>query len=478
LGVCGHLMKASEQSFSINTLANVLDYSYTRMQAIVTEIDSDFSDLFGKSVLNKNGTICIGQVDFSINRYRQYLFNHSLIYKLILTSLFEPECELEEFCKRNFTSRSSLTRHMKPLTRLLENYQVKLHFSRLTFTGSEYNIRIMYFNVLWLGSLGEFDFGSYETVVAPRLMKDWGDSQYTHFKVLRLLLLISQSRIEQGCNLPTFPYDDMVFPETPAPVTEFLAEVIPDVIQRKTDLYYLKFMIYYYPVNIHYHDKRCLYQDEYYLKLLNKKEPIAILESKIEKLLANNRVIDTDNTEQFLLLRANLFSLLLGFSLVKGVTPQSSDFTTFYDTPWDEHDQQISKSFYQILKKKSEIDQLKWLKNNIEPIATSLTDYLVFLRAHYVPTKKLVVGVTPIPNYNMLQEICEFLDQLRFVETKITDRIDDDVDIYISTYETLIPDLSKERFIADIFEGYEYQGELFTTLRNAYSKKIAESKMD
>ena len=76
-------------------------------------------------------------------------------YRVILTSLLEPEVDLREFGEQTGLSQSSLMRRLKPLVEYLKTKDIRLNCLQMEITGRESAIRLMYFNFLW-----SVDFGT------------------------------------------------------------------------------------------------------------------------------------------------------------------------------------------------------------------------------------------------------------------------------------------------------------------------------
>lgn len=114
-----------------------------------------------------------------------------------------------------------------------------------------------------------------------------------------------------------------------------------------------------------------------------------------------------------------------------------------------------------------------WLAACCEDLVEDVTYNILPTFKNCYNHQTLNVGILTIPDYFIMQTIKEVLKQFGFVRIHFTNFDDPNIDFFISTFDTLLPDnLEKPIFIVELIENSGYEKELFAELWQAYRQKI------
>ena len=107
-------------TYTYNQLAEETNLSYQQFYKIVHELNDELltAKLIKQALVLSNTGITTTNLTLTIDEYRCFLLENSLPLQLLRPLLLEPELDLEEFCRRQFVSRS---KSLKPRRILMAN---------------------------------------------------------------------------------------------------------------------------------------------------------------------------------------------------------------------------------------------------------------------------------------------------------------------------------------------------------------------
>lgn len=139
-------------TYTYNQLAEETNLSYQQFYKLVHELNEELlvAKLIQQPLILPNTGITTTNLTLTIDEYRCFLLETSLPFQLLRALLLEPELSLEEFCRKQFVSRSTLSRRAQPLLNYLRKYQITINFRQFDITGSELAIRLLFFYFFWI----------------------------------------------------------------------------------------------------------------------------------------------------------------------------------------------------------------------------------------------------------------------------------------------------------------------------------------
>lgn len=474
LEVTSFLITNKTAAISTRKLSTHFNCSHSKMQTMIGEIVHDLEECCSEPVLEVTDKIQLIKEDFQNSVYQQYLIRQSMAYKLIFCSLMEPGKNLKAFCEDKFLSQATVTRFAQPLMLYLKKFDIRLNLSQLKWTGSEAMIRLVFFNLLWLGSHGTdlLDFG-YDYAKEEKLIEDLGlaNLDYINEKEVFLTLIIARLRTEQGHTLPETPFKNLTLPEADTKLTQYLTSYITDDLQLTRQREYLIYMIFYAPYCLSEKDERVDYLEKYFQNLQESGDGLAIL---IDEFVTyyQRKLLNFDMDENTLrLLRINIVKTFLNFSIRKGAIPLSVDFFRELLVYNNHLFKEVAQQVNLFLKKVSRRKNFTWINQCLTDLADVLTFSLLPYYEHHHKENKLVIGLVSGTNYLVLQDVRSFLDQFAFLDVRLVTEDSDDLDFLVTTFPKIIEVEEKPLFSVDSINHSDYQMNLFSLLQKAYKEK-------
>ena len=387
------------------------------------------------------------------NDYLRFLIHRGLPYQFILASLLQPEARVEDFLKAHFVSRSTVTRALNPLKIYTENLDLKVNFSKVSFSGNEAKLRYLYMKVLWLGSLGkdikskELDFSA-EKLLAKRLNEN--NFSNVSLDLMILHLAIARVRSTQGNFLQQVSGCEDLYPKITCLLADYYLKFTddPSQVNSLTNSFKQQFIFaFYYTSN---KDSRLPKITQFHEEL-RFTEPVFI--QFFEALLAFTEKHLLDNAELLLKDKANLFSIIYLHYLTKG------DMVIFLGFDLEETRQHkqykladfrtIQRKIQNFLKSYTRREVFSWLKKHFIELSKSLT-YVIYPYYQKSVEKKVKILIPPVLNYLALQHVVLFLDRLDFVDYSTNNRDISKVDVILSNFNENIPETKK--FLCSFFK--------------------------
>lgn len=464
-------------TYSINYLCSELKLSYTTLNTLTQEIHDNLLELTGKSFLTANGKISWQPGDYRHNEYIQYLVRTSIPYNFILYSLIKPEVTFENFCEDFYLSQSTILRKLRPLKKYLNSFRIRLLASKMKIDGNEAMLRMFYTTYLWAGNLGQdillskFDFCDERNIM--RILH-FDKANFMHPREIFLRLAVNRLRAEQGYELEFPKFQTLPFSEFLPALTTYCEKFIADSQQAYLQARFISYMLYFTPFYINIDDFRIQELNDYYEELKDSNNSLIDLIEEYEQFFFTELVPETQaDYEESFLLHINLFVTFMNYIIHQGDSPLIMDITRHEHA--QEHD-----TYQELLKRNGDFFRRICRRKNFAWLAACCEDLVEDVTYNILPTFKncynhqtLNVGILTIPDYFIMQTIKEVLKQFGFVRIHFTNFDDPNIDFFISTFDTLLPDnLEKPIFIVELIENSGYEKELFAELWQAYRQKI------
>lgn len=472
------LLNLEPGHYSISPLMESLTLSYPTLIALCNEIKHDFAQLQLPNFLTSDGKINWQPKSYSHNRYRQYLIRHSIAYKLLLTTLIEPEKTLVEFCQENFLSRATLARKLRPFNQFLKTFDLRLNLTQMKLIGQQEGmIRLAYHCYLWISSFGEDLFVHCDLQSEHDLLQKISltTSSYVNPKEVLLMLLISRLRVQQGYRLNALPFTELALPPIDQTLTEYFADFLTEDEQIKRHTDFFAYFIFYTIYFIDPADQRLSYIQLYFDSL--KQTPLHSLHRRLWKTIKETILAAAPSLADQQLLATNLFVTLVNFNVQPGSPPLLLSLLPAEHLDQNPEFQQIQATFAKTITRLSRRKDFAWLKNS----GTGLAQALAIITYPYCRSKQvrnvLKVGIVPLPNYLVMQELKYFLTHLEFVDFHLTSAKDETVDLYIATSKTLLPDPNVPHYLVSFESTENFQDELFIKLWEIYQAKYQSKEL-
>ncbi|MDC4185184.1 helix-turn-helix domain-containing protein [Loigolactobacillus coryniformis] len=150
------LKSAGTNSFTINDISEQLHLSYQQTYNTFQDLLQDMQTMNPQldSTLNRHELLSQHTFKTSLERYRLFLLEQSLVFQFIDYLVQEAAPSVSEFCEQHFVSKSTLLRKSAALKRFMLQYSLRFSYTDLKIVGDECNIRYFLFIVYWIGFHG------------------------------------------------------------------------------------------------------------------------------------------------------------------------------------------------------------------------------------------------------------------------------------------------------------------------------------
>lgn len=471
-----------EGTYSINTLSNALDLSYTAGSTLVQDIHSDLLELSETAFLNDIGKIQWQPQTYHHNEYIQYLLRGSIIYSFVVETLLRPEGNFQDFCQKFFLSQSTVLRKLKPLKDYLQKFDLKLMPSKMKITGRETLLRMFYNVYLWAGNHGLeiINADDYPLAAEKDLMQQlrWNKEDFMHPQEIFLRLAVNRIRADQGHFLADPPLETLAFSDFVDPLEAYAASFISDSQQAHYHARFICYMLYFTPYYMNIEDFRVQELNQYYDTLKERNSPVALLVEEYEQFIFS-QLIDPDRAqyEESFLLHINVFATLINYLVHGGDAPMIMDIarsvTTVEASVFEELRLQNQQFFRKVVRRKD----FTWLSGALDDLITDLTYVMMPTYKESLNHGFLNVAILTTPDYWVSQTVKELLMQFSFIKIHYCSHDRPEIDFFITTFECLLPEnLEKPYYVVELVPGIDYQKELFNHLWEAYKTKLMKRR--
>lgn len=464
-------------NYTINTVCNGLNLSYTAGSTLVTDIHNDLLELNGCEFLTCNGKIQWAPEKYQHNQYIQYLLRQSIAYSFIVETLVHPETTFEEFCQKFYLSHSTVLRKLKPLKDYLQEFNIKLMASKMKIVGRESLLRMFYTVYLWAGNHGEDILeGPFDFSAELQLMADNGfdDAEFMHPKEIFLRLAVNRLRSDQGHYLATAPIETLSFSGLIEPIIAYSEQFLTDQLRIQNHARFLCYMLHFTPVYLNIEDFRVTALNDYFEELKAQQSPIAALVEEYEDFFFSE-LVDTNQIdyEESFLLHINILVTLINYVVHEGNAPMIMNIARHLppgeEGLFDELKKKNAVFFRKVVRRKD----FGWLSKYVNELLIDLTFTVLPTYKETMKKDKLNVAILTTPDYYVSQNIKEMLKQFSFVKIHYANFDSPEIDFFVTTFESLLPaGLEKPYYIVDLVQGDDYQADIFQATWAAYKEKL------
>ncbi|MHC5228280.1 helix-turn-helix domain-containing protein [Enterococcus sp. LJL99] len=150
------ITKIKENEYSISRLSDVFSLNYQQTFMFLSEINNELKkiDRHHPSILKKAGKIDRSLLTITVDEYRYFLLKKSVPFQYLLYLLNDESPTIEDFCQKNFVSRSTVSRKMLPLQQHLKQFKLRFTYTESNLIGDERLVRVALYNCIWLGTRG------------------------------------------------------------------------------------------------------------------------------------------------------------------------------------------------------------------------------------------------------------------------------------------------------------------------------------
>ncbi|MGM0337301.1 helix-turn-helix domain-containing protein [Enterococcus sp. AZ007] len=459
--------KLEDGRYPVSSVIKLFRFSKNTVYQLLEKIAADLESLFGYELFDKNGKIIWAKTAFDMNRYNQFLLRKSLPYNFIRFILLHPGKTLNDFCSANFISSSTIRRTLQPFLAFLKKFEIKINLSSMKLEGNEYEIRMLFHTILWSCSLGQGILEVEEvTQKEEDVLKRLGiaNCPYINNDDILTILLIAKLRIQGGLfEKKLLPIDNFIPNETIDVLTDYLSTFAPTNTHLDAEVRSLAFQLYFSNLYYHNDDVRVIELSAYYLGKKGDGKFIPIIDRLFKR-------IDLKVQPDTILPLANLISILFTFSLNRRPLPWMKEFSS-YEVLFPKFTPKTIVPVESFFSKISTKEGFEWLSD----YPYEFYKYVYYALKAYVAkdSTTVKVAIVPIPNQRIMSELQAFLALFSFIDVVFRDQPDSEIDLFISTFESLIPDHASTFFLVGTNEvTLEAKNDLFSLLYNIYTEKI------
>ncbi|MBO0457166.1 hypothetical protein JZO77_10520 [Enterococcus hulanensis] len=236
----------------------------------------------------------------------------------------------------------------------------------------------------------------------------------------------------------------------------------------ETEMASLTYKMFYSETLLDIKDFRVPYLTLYMEALTKQNDELQVVLDELLTLLKDEG--DISDPDSLQLISLNFYSAFLLFHLENQATPalrefQQEEALTIKLNP------QLASVIKVFLTKVIRRTKFKWAA----PTLNELTRTIVYIIQPYWQPESIVVnvGITPIPNSQLVQELLQLFSLLTFVNTTFEDKASPDIDLFISPFKEQVPDPDVPFFLVPI-SGLtdKVEQQLFAQLLNIFQKKF------
>jgi len=460
-----------EGEYSVHTLSHKFDYNYQPFLQMLRELNDSLIELKEAPLFIETSKIYWKSDPSRSNRFLISQVKNSVPYQFIFTSLFHPEKSLSDFSKEIFVSESTILRRMHPLIDYLAECNLHLNFSKMELTGHEAVIRLFYIKAFWSASLGEdlvkctLDFTAEDNLLRDLLSVF---PLHVHPKLIRLMLCICRLRNDQKKYLNEAPFDDLLFSQTTPLLEVYLSNILESPIQIRRNVEFFNYLFYYYPYCVKKDPHKINPLTLYYAKNVEERDPLCLAIDSFHRYCSKDLLRNILGEQEEKILLNNIARTFLGYSIQKKKIPLLFETGNKEKFLQSELYRELYPDVKKAIRKLSRRRKLEWLATVIDSLSKTLC--LNLLPFFIVNDQKIRIGLLSIPNYLYLQHIIKFLQSLNFIEIVFQPQSGDKIDLFITTFEELLPSQSSSYYLLNILNT-NFETELLPILLSLQNKK-------
>ncbi|GGC76129.1 helix-turn-helix domain-containing protein [Enterococcus wangshanyuanii] len=409
----------SDKRYSVKFFESKLDYSYSRVVYLLELIQQDLTDMTGKKVdlFTKNGVH--HKQDITYDMYYQYLIIQSIPYQLLVSLLYFPENNLDQFCDNHFQSRTTVVRKSKLLIDYFKHFDIKVNISQLSLSGDERIIRILFYDLIWMTSQGTnlpkirqnpLTYKEVSKIISPYFPDTFS---YGARKQISLMLDIIYLRVRKGNALTEQteiePY--IIIPEMyTAPYFETL---ITDPEALAAEAQFAAFLLIASPNFFREGEHRLLLLDSY---LETHSNTATKLLEEFTVFFKDQFMPDGFSWRNEVILFGNVANILFSHSIIKQKFPTLFHLTDNNIYSKNKYYYQLFTEFRALFQKISNRKNYAWLRSTIDSLSDTLSALLVPLYESFLGNNLIRIALVAESNYLLVEPLTQFIKDIPFVQ--------------------------------------------------------------
>ncbi|WP_321386585.1 helix-turn-helix domain-containing protein [uncultured Enterococcus sp.] len=471
------LVKLPDDYYSINFLENNLDYSYSRVSYLLELIQQDLDDIRKEPVAFITDQGIHYDRSVSYDQYYQYLITQSIPYLLILSIVYYPKDNLDDFCRKNFLSKASVMRKSKPLNDYLKHFNIKLNISQLKLSGEERIIRIVLYTLIWFTSQSvnlpkaEIDV-DYKTVI-DNISPCFPESHsYSATKQICLMLDIIYLRVTNGYVLREKIKISSYVPTSIQRGKDFFDPIVKDPAVLEAECQFSALLLTITPNFYTESDPRFPLLQLY---LETEDNQATILFREFWSFLEQEYGFSALDHK---ILYGNSANILFPVIIFKKTLPGILTVNAKSSFLQNKYFLELFSSFKTFFKKVSKRKNYGWITEYINQIATAFALLLYPTWENLQTNRTIKVGLIAESNYLLTQQLINYLDEFVFVELGAMTNNCADFDLIVATSSYLLPDqCSVPKFVFRYsLDNHRQFIDLYQTLKEVQMNKNAHEK--
>ncbi|EOH96502.1 hypothetical protein UAY_02870 [Enterococcus moraviensis ATCC BAA-383] len=476
------ITQLNQPDIPITRVSDKLSLNYQQTFIIVNEINNDLAKIMPKhpSILKKAGKIDSTQLLVTIDEYRYFLLKKSVPFQFILYFINHDYPSIDDFCERNYVSRSTVSRKMLPLKAHVKQYNLRFTYTEANLTGDERSVRVALFDALWLGTRGTvWPFKEIAIEDAEKLAMAFSEyfplsRTYLGAKELTYFAAIFLCRTRKKFFVPyDFRYD-FLMQDNPYYDFERLNKELGPVHalpakHSKGESSFIFFLAHYAPFYT-LEDDPSLYQTIHDFST----RPNLVYEL-VQEFLAYAKVNIFKKEPEILdksMIIGNLLNIAFTFFVLRQPFPNLQNLVEL-PRKKKKADEQLETRIQSFFDEKSKEKEYRFIYTIKNPLVKAFKGVLLPVYAKPKHSEHLTVGVAFEHNFLLVRRIYQFLTDLGFIDAApYQEALNDQYDLVISSSllpRKKYPDLPL--YFWDLSYGEEELTDLYRTLQQLFEKK-------
>ena len=433
------LARLPDDYYSINFLESNLDFSYSRVSYLLELIQQDLDEIKQEPAVFITEQGIHYDRSVSYDQYYQYLITQSIPYLLLLSIIYYPQDNLDDFCRKNFLSKASVIRKSKSLNSYLKQFDIKLNISQLKLSGEERMVRIVLYALVWFTSqnanLPEVEIDINYEKIRSNIGAVFPDSHsYSAGKQMQLLLDIVYLRVINGHYLKEKTAISAYLPTNVELSKDFYGPLIQDEAALEAEAQFSALLLIITPNFYSSSDQRFLYLDHY---LSQEENQATVLFNEFWHFLEDEYGF---NKEEHKVIYGNIANIIFPMTILKKAIPGVLTANNNDSYLQNKYFVELHGAFKNFFRKISKRKNFSWIGEQITLLAIAFA-LLLFPTWEKIKQHKIInVGLIVESNYLLTQHLINFLEELNFVKLAPLNDSDSSYDLIIATSSYLLPE--------------------------------------
>ncbi|MGM0212545.1 helix-turn-helix domain-containing protein [Enterococcus sp. AZ109] len=423
--------------YSTAYLSSLTNLSKPTVASYLVEMNQEVAEVYSFELLNEQSKLFWEKKQANPSDYRLYLARKSIPYQFILYAFNHPTKVLTDFCNLHYLSTSSARRLLMPLVDLFKKFDIKIRLSTMSFEGSEFEVRNIFYSIFWIVGYGVDIIDQEETVDGElEVLEKIGisDCVYIDTNEILLTLLIAKKRMSANFLIDSFPLNDLPFSKSEEQyLSGYISQYAKSDQQIHGEFHALLYTIFYSNFVFAADDLRTQ-KIMTYFKLLEARDDELI---RLNKEFLTALAPELRNDEETDVVSANTLIAFLKFFISRRLLLSITEFKSRVEHRIPRKSTALKKITL-FVNKISRRKSLRW----VEHCANDLIVYLNFVITPFLKRqeRQLVVGILPLPNHSLLLELTEYLAMFSFIHYRFAKTSIEGIDLFIATFADHISD--------------------------------------